>query len=99
LRELNTGDDPRGLDLLFSALRCWNYDRDPREALAFEDALQELKGEVNQTNGDIFVTMIREHLLYNTHHVVTELFPSSTVEEESAVVSFYAALLCCSFMT
>jgi len=82
LRELNTGDDPRGLVLLFSALQVWNYDRDPRETLAYEDAFQELKDEVERTSGDVFVSMIRERLLYNVHRVVTELYPSSTVEQE-----------------
>lgn len=91
LRELNTGDDPRGLVLLFSALQVWNYDRDPRETLAYEDAFQELKDEVERTSGDVFVSMIREHLLYNTHRVVTELYPSSTVEQEYNDVSIVCA--------
>lgn len=86
LRELNTGSDPRGLDVLFTALRGWNYDRDPREALSFEDAFQELKDEVDRTNRDIFVSMIRERFVYNTHRVVTQLYPSSTVDQEYAYV-------------
>lgn len=86
LRELNSGGDPRGLDLLFAALRRWNYDLDPREALSFDDALLELKGEVSRTNGSIFVSMIREHLLNNTHRVVTELYPSATVDEDAELV-------------
>lgn len=86
LRELNSGGDPRGIDLLFTALHGWNYDRDPREALSFEDALQQLKKEVNGTTGDIFVSMIGERLLFNTHRVDTELYPSATVDEDAEIV-------------
>lgn len=73
--------------LLFSALRGWNYGRDPREMLAYQDAFQELKDEVDRTNSEIFVAMIREHLLLNTHRVVTKLYPSPTVEQEYDDVS------------
>jgi Zn-dependent M16 (insulinase) family peptidase len=94
LRELNTGSDPRGLAILLSALKVWNYDRDPRAAITFEDAFQELKEAFNKSGSDIFVSLIRERMLFNTHRVVTELYPSSTVEEESIEVCIGAHLSC-----
>ena len=94
LRELNTGNDPRGLAILLSALKVWNYGHDPRVAITFEDALQELKETVNNSGPGIFVSLIREQLLLNTHRVVIELYPSSTVEEETVAVRIDSHLTC-----
>jgi presequence protease len=94
LRELNTGKDPRGLAILLSALKVWNYGRDPRAAITFEDAFQELKETVNKSGSEIFVSLIRERLLLNTHRVVIELYPSPTVEEETMAVRIDTHLTC-----
>jgi Zn-dependent M16 (insulinase) family peptidase len=94
LRELNTGGDPRGLAVLLSALKVWNYDRDPRAAITFEDAFKELKETVTKSGSSIFVSMIREKMLLNTHRVITELYPSTTVMEESIEVCMSAHASC-----
>lgn len=94
LRDLNTVSDPRGLAFLLSALKVWNYDRDPRAAITFEDAFKEQKETINKSGSSIFVWLIRERMLFNTHRVITELYPSSTVVEQSIEVCMSAQVSC-----
>jgi hypothetical protein len=73
LRELNTGQFPRGLALMLSALNIWVYGGDPIAGLAFEAPLAALKANV--AAGRYFETLIEEHLLNNPHHVSVTLRP------------------------
>ncbi len=75
LREQNTGSYPRGLALMFGALSAWLYDGDPLKPLAFEKPLAKIKE--NAQNPDFFPSLIREHLLDNSHRVTLILRPDS----------------------
>jgi len=73
LREQNTGSYPRGLALMFGALSSWLYDGSPFNPLAFEKPLAKLKERAQ--NPDFFPSLIREHLLDNSHRVTLILRP------------------------
>jgi len=82
LRETDSGRDPKGIGLFLATLSAWNYDRHPMDGLVFEDAIAELKNIISQSGSAIFQDLVQEFLLGNTHRVVLELFPSSTIEAD-----------------
>lgn len=73
LRELNTGQFPRGLALMLNALSCWLYDGNPLDALAYESPLAALKERLK--SGRYFETLIKRHLLENPHRTTVQLLP------------------------
>lgn len=82
LREQNTGQFPRGLALMFGALSRWIYGGDPMEALSFEAPLEAIKDQIHREQGDgttpggrYFESLIRQHLLENSHRVTVSLEP------------------------
>ncbi|KAL3782823.1 hypothetical protein ACHAW5_000095 [Stephanodiscus triporus] len=82
LREFNTGSFPKGLSLMLGSMSKWVYDRDPTEALKFEEPLAELKASIAGDGSKVFQDMIREFLLENTHRTTVEMYPSKSLEEE-----------------
>ncbi len=74
LREQNTGSFPRGLSMVYGILPSWLYGGDPFEALSFENAMKQLKGEL-AAGTKIFETLIQKYFLDNTHRSVVILHP------------------------
>ena len=89
LREFNTGSFPKGLSLMLGSMSKWVYDRNPTEALKFEEPLAELKASIAGDGSKVFQDMIREFLLENTHRTTVEMYPSKSLEEEQLTVSFF----------
>lgn len=81
LREFNTGSTPRGISIILETLNKWNYDFEPKSALAFEDALGELKGKIAD-GSPFFQSLIKNYLLDNNHRVVLELYPDNTLGQK-----------------
>jgi presequence protease len=73
LREQNTGQFPRGLALMLTALTTWLYDGDPIAALAFEQPLTAIKARA--AAGRIFEALIADRLLNNPHRTTVVLVP------------------------
>ena len=88
MREFNTGSFPKGLSLMLGSMREWVYDRNPTEALKFEEPLAELKASIAADGSKVFTDMIKELLLENSHRTTVEMFPSKTLEEEQLKVSY-----------
>jgi len=82
MREFNTGSFPKGLSLMLGSMREWVYDRNPTDALKFEEPLAELKESIAQDGSKVFQDMVKEFLLENSHRTTVEMFPSTTLEEE-----------------
>eukprot|EP00956_Cyclotella_meneghiniana_P044106 scaffold302040_cov56-Cyclotella_meneghiniana.AAC.1 len=76
------GGGLRGLEIFLAALKKWNYDLNPMDALVYEGALKELKDEIAKTGSNLFQQVIHDFLITNNHRVVLELFPSTTLEAE-----------------
>ena len=77
------GGGLRGMEIFLGALTKWNYDASPRDALVYEDVLKLMKDEIKMGGWKIFQRMITDSLVSNSHRVVLELYPSTTLEEES----------------
>ena len=72
LRENNTGSFPRGIALIFRAMRTWLHDGDPFEPLRFEDDLVKVKARL--AGGEkLFERWIREAILDNPHRTTVLL--------------------------
>ncbi len=72
LRENNTGSFPRGIALMFRAMRTWLHGGDPLQPLRFEAPLASLKARIAE--GDkVFETLIEQHLLANRHRTTVLL--------------------------
>jgi len=82
LREVHSGSDPMGIGIFLNALTTWNYNKHPEEAIAYEDALNDLKDAVNKQGSKFFQRMINKYLLKNNHRVDMHLYPSVTLESE-----------------
>jgi len=82
MREFNTGSFPKGLSLMLGSMREWVYDRNPTEALKFEEPLAALKESIAKDGSKVFQEMIKDALLENSHRSTVEMYPSKTLEEE-----------------
>ena len=80
------GGGLQGIEIFLGSLSKWNYDLSPRDALVYEDALRDLKGEIEKTTSNLFQTMIHDSLVGNPHRVVLELYPDTRREEEQLQV-------------
>lgn len=80
------GGGLRGMEIFLGALAKWNYDLSPKDALVYEDALKLMKDEIDKTGSNVFQQLIHDSLLGNTHRIVLELFPSTTLEAEQIQV-------------
>ena len=76
LREMNTGSFPRGLLMMFMALRKWLYGGDPISALAFEAPLNAIKARL-ASGEPYFENLIKEHFLNNSHRATVILQPDA----------------------
>ncbi|HEV7274751.1 MAG TPA: insulinase family protein [Devosiaceae bacterium] len=72
LRENNTGSFPRGIALMFRAMRGWLHGGDPLEPLRFEAPLTGLKAELEKGTR-LFEDLIRRHLVENRHRTTVLL--------------------------
>ena len=82
MREFNTGSFPKGLSLMLGAMKKWNYDESPTDALKFEEPLAELKASIAESGSKVFQDMIKDFLVNNMHRTTVELAPSKTLEAE-----------------
>ncbi len=80
LRENNTGSYPRGLALMLRSLAHWLYDRDPLEALRFEESLARLRTRL-EDDSDFLAGLVRRHLLDNAHRTTVVLRPDGAEGE------------------
>jgi presequence protease len=83
LRENNTGSFPRGMSLMFRALRSWLYGRDPFEQLGFEDALGAIKADL-AAGKPVFEDLIRTNLLENQHRTTVLLKADPDLADKDA---------------
>ncbi|TVM16285.1 peptidase M16 [Oceanidesulfovibrio indonesiensis] len=81
LREQNTGSFPRGLYIMVRTLSGWLYDKDPVEAIAFEDDLASLRKRLD-AGEPVFENVIRTHFLDNTHRTRVTLLPDKSLAEK-----------------
>ncbi len=81
LREQNTGHFPRGLFVMLQALTTWLHDGDPFVSIAFEQPLQEVKGNLER-DPRYFERFIQEYLLQNTHRATVILEPDPTLQDQ-----------------
>ncbi|WP_395812578.1 insulinase family protein [Devosia sp.] len=72
MRENNTGSFPRGISLMFRAMRTWLHDGDPLELLEFEAVLGALKGKL-AAGERVFEGLIAQHLVNNLHRTTVLL--------------------------
>lgn len=74
LRELNTGNYPRGLSLMVGALQTWIYGGDPLAPIQYARPLTALRARL-AAGERVFETMIQQGLLDNPHRVRLVLTP------------------------
>jgi len=85
LRENNTGSFPRGIALIFRAMRTWLHGGDPYEPLRFEAELARVKARL-ASGEKLFETVIRTALLDNPHRTTVTLTadPEKGVRDDAA---------------
>ena len=84
LRENNTGSFPRGMALMFRAMRTWLHGGDPFEPLAFEEAARRASRPISRPGKRVFETLIREHLLDNQHRTTVLLKADTELAAEGS---------------
>eukprot|EP00551_Chaetoceros_affinis_P009802 CAMPEP_0203685048 /NCGR_PEP_ID=MMETSP0090-20130426/48343_1 /ASSEMBLY_ACC=CAM_ASM_001088 /TAXON_ID=426623 /ORGANISM="Chaetoceros affinis, Strain CCMP159" /LENGTH=1117 /DNA_ID=CAMNT_0050554233 /DNA_START=181 /DNA_END=3534 /DNA_ORIENTATION=+ len=82
LREFNTGSFPKGLSFMLGAMSKWIYDREPTDALKFEEPLAELKSKIAESGSEVFKSYIKDYLVKNKHRITIEMVPSKTLEAQ-----------------
>ncbi len=87
----------KGLMTMTQCLTHWLHDKDPIEALKWEDSLKNIKQRL--ANGEkIFEDLIKTYFLENKHHVLVDLLPSADfskkniAEEEARIKAIYDSL-------
>jgi len=80
LREFNTGSFPKGLSFMLGMMRNWIYERDPVDALRFEQPLADLKEELTKDANAYFGNLLKSLLVENTHRVTVEMTPDEHLE-------------------
>ncbi|MCX7821952.1 MAG: insulinase family protein [Syntrophobacterales bacterium] len=83
-RECHTGNYPRGLVLMLTALTTWLYDGDPLALIAFERPFERIKRAIESDNR-YFESLIEEHLLENQHRSLVVLFPDESLIERLVI--------------
>ena len=74
LRENNFGSYPRGLILMVRALTTWLHNGDPFASLDFAPPLEAVKRRL-AAGEPIFETMVRQHMVENSHRTTVHLVP------------------------
>ncbi len=80
LRELNTGNYPRGLSLMVSALQTWIYGEDPLEIIQYQKPLESIRRKIADGE-NYFEQLIEQHLLDNPHRVTLHLTPDPDLKD------------------
>ncbi len=81
LRELNSGNLPRGLVVMFESLTTWLYDEDPLLCLCFEKPLNLIKEKL-ALGERIFEELVAKYFLNNTHMSVVKLMPDPKLNDQ-----------------
>lgn len=81
LRELNSGNLPRGLVVMFQSLTTWLYDEDPLLCLCYEKPLNLIKENLAQGER-IFEELVAKYFLNNTHMSIVKLMPDPTLSQQ-----------------
>jgi len=81
LREQNFGSYPKGLVLMITALTTWLHDRNPIDALEFEEPLAQIKSQLTPGNR-YFEGLIQKHLLDNPHRMTVVLDPDPELQQK-----------------
>ena len=79
LREADFGGRPIGLAYGIRVMDQWNYDKDPIQALRYEEALTQLREGL--TNG-YFEELIERGLLKNQHKALVSIYPEKGLQEK-----------------
>ena len=74
LRENNFGSYPRGLILMVRALTTWLHNGEPFASLDFAPPLEAVKRRL-AAGEPIFETMVRQHMVENSHRTTVHLVP------------------------
>ena len=77
-RDLSSGSQPRGVLIFRQALTEWNYNREPKDSLAWSVGFQELKDEIAKNGDALLIALLQEKLVHNNHRVRIRLDPSLT---------------------
>ena len=83
LRENNTGSFPRGMALMFRALRDWMHGGDPFNALSYETPLSGLKAKV-AAKSRVFENLIQTMIVDNHHRTTVLLKADPNLGQEEA---------------
>ncbi len=79
-RELNTGNYPRGLSLMITALQTWLYDGDPLAPMRYQQPLDAIKKRL--ANGErYFEGLIQRWLIDNPHRTSLLLTPDRELKD------------------
>ena len=81
LREFNSGGFPKGLSLMLGFMNNWIYDRDPFDAVRFEECLNEIKEDL-KSGKPLFQDIIREYFVQNGHRVSVVMVPDVDVAND-----------------
>ena len=71
----------QGLSFMLGMMRNWIYERDPVDALRFEQPLADLKKELSVDANAYFARLLKTLLVDNTHRVTIEMTPDEGLEE------------------
>ena len=88
----------RGLSYGMGAVSAWNYGRDAIAPLRFAETLAALKEDVARSGGEVFVSLLRDYVLANSHRATVALVPAPELarqvqEEEDAELEAMTAQL------
>ena len=66
---------------MLGMMRNWIYERDPVDALRFEQPLADLKKELSSDANAYFAKLLKTLLVDNTHRVTIEMTPDEGMED------------------
>lgn len=81
LRELNTGNFPRGLSLMIAALQTWLYDGDPLSSIRYLAPLKSIKDRLSRGER-YFESLIKKWLIDNPHRTILVLTPDGELKNK-----------------
>lgn len=79
-KEMDSGNDPKGLYMAFSLMQCFNYNVPFEDYLEYQKYFDFYKKEIN--NG-YFEKLIEKYFLNSSHYTLVTLLPSKTLQEEN----------------
>jgi Zn-dependent M16 (insulinase) family peptidase len=77
---------PQGVKFFHAILNKWTYDQDPKLALLYPKAFDELRDEIQQDGQKVLLDLIQKFLIDNTHKATVQLFPSTSMADVYAQV-------------